>query len=616
MLDSHIGNIGEYWELDVSAAVTTNSLYSFALTSNDALPRTPFESKEDINAPYLQVTYTVPPPHRPPPATNPLPTNQDFSGGAGQTPYTLSTFGAGPGPAVSGGALVMVSELNQQTVMAAMTGGTNQQNVIAFDQTTTGIVRHIEAQWDFSITTGTDGLGFALLNMADYGTSGPGPHIDYWDKPNLTGSFGVGIDTFYYHVNRSSRWPSHEVSLHWNGWFRENALSPVDFVDGTTHTAHATIDYTTSGANISVDIDGAPVYANTFMAGMTPADCRAAFGAQTSGSSGTITLDNVHVTYQTPMTFPDAPATVHTFNKEWVYWRSQEDRNRQPQRTFVFPDIAPLYERVILRLMLDEPPGGIDHWDRKAAIYVWDASGAKIEICRYITSYRVAWKYWVDVTDYQSLLRGARQVGLYIDTWVPGGTGEDGAGYLVTVDFDFYAGVPGYAAYRIDNLWVGDPEYGNPSNPIQAFFAPKDIMIDPGALKVKLRFMVTGHGWDNTDNAAEFYRSGRTALANGMPYYNILWRDTNFLTPVQPQPGTWMTPRAGWGPGLITQPWEIDITGDVAAGTSATIEYRPDPFTRTDFNGDPATHWVESQILYYTRTAPGEKGSFVDWTRY
>jgi len=143
-------------------------------------------------------------------------TIQDFQGGAGQTSYTLTQYGAAPSASIVSDSLRMLST-------------SSQNNVIAFNQTDTGLYRRVVAEWDFSIVSGADGFGFALLNDTTYGTTGAGPVIG--EEPSLTGSFAAGFDI--YCPDDYQKLGSHEISLHFDGVERANKWSSfIPFLTG------------------------------------------------------------------------------------------------------------------------------------------------------------------------------------------------------------------------------------------------------------------------------------------------------------------------------------------------------------------------------------------------
>jgi len=161
-------------------------------------------------------------------------------------------------------------------------------------------------------------------------------------------------------------------------------------------------------------------------------------------------------------------------------------------------------------------------------------------------------------------------------------------------------GDPELEPYKLENLWRGQPQYGNPNAPISDFFTTKTIDVPAEARKVKVKSVVTGHGWENnTENGAEFCRRGRTlSVEGGQSWYNLLWVQC-YLNPCRPQSGTWYYPRAGWSPGDRVLPWDVDITASVTPGASANINYVADDYYNANYAAGTANQLVESQVVYY-----------------
>jgi hypothetical protein len=506
-------------------------------------------------------------------------TVQDFQGGTGRTAYTLNQYENAPGAAVVNSTLLMVNT-------------NSQRNVIAFHQSDPGLYSRIVAEWDMSIVAGADGLGFALLDTGIYGSAGAGPN--FGEEPSLAAAFAVGFDI--YCPDDYQNKGSHEISLHWDGVERANEWSPFDYRSGSFNRIRVIVDFVAGGAEVTVSVSGTVVYDKYFLAGMTPYSCRAAFGARTGGYKTTLYIDNVNIVFENTAQPPESPLSMRTYNRELM-----NGAHRDVSRVFNFPADNTVYERVVLKLTVEQPSGGWDGWDRMMGIYIWDqAQQNRFEIARFMTPYSKAGTWWIDVTDYQTLLRGSRKMDIWVDSWV--GWGEEQIGYLFTTDFYYHKGSPKYRVIGIQNLWKGTPTYGNLNDPTMSnFFADKQISIPPGAAETKLRFMVTGHGQSpNSENAAEFISRSRTVTVNGSTFSDVLWRDNCYLNPCRPQGGTWIYSRAGWAPGDRVWPWEIDISANVTAGQTAVIDYTAQEYYNyTPDTGNTARHWVESQIIYY-----------------
>jgi CotH kinase protein/Lamin Tail Domain/Chitobiase/beta-hexosaminidase C-terminal domain/Legume lectin domain len=181
--------------------------------------------------------------------------------------------------------------------------------VIAFNQTAAGAFNSVVATFDFRITppaggTPADGLGFALLSTAAYGTSGAGPF--FGEEPGLTSSIGVGFDV--YNNGPTPQEPNNNhVSLHWNSAQIGNAATPsFSLSSGKFHRAQVLVQFSGGNAYVTVrltpDINGTPgptetVFQNAMLPSAAAYASRVVFGARTGGAWAAHDLDNVNVQY-------------------------------------------------------------------------------------------------------------------------------------------------------------------------------------------------------------------------------------------------------------------------------------------------------------------------------
>ncbi len=71
----------------------------------------------------------------------------------------------------------------------------------------------------------------------------------------------------------------------------------------------------------------------------------------------------------------------------------------------------------------------------------------------------------------------------------------------------------------------------------------------------------------------------RTLTINGTSSKNTLWKADNYLNPCRPQGGTWKYDRAGWAPGDVVKPWEVEaVIGVGEADRKLHIEYAVEPY--------------------------------------
>jgi hypothetical protein len=426
-----------------------------------------------------------------------------------------------------------------------------------------------------------------------------------WEAPSLSACFGVGVDVhspptrdpFSADGNVYDR-PQRELSLHWDGLELVKVCSPVEFRDSDWHDLGVAVAFTVGGADVSVSVDDSSVLDGFFVPDMRPFRPRVLLGARTGGLSTDLWVDDVQVAFDGPGPRDDTPpVAVPVFVDEPVH-----GGRREPGRTVALPNETGAFGRCLLDLVLDPAPGGCDPWDKSAAVYVWTPDGERFELVRFITPYGRPYVWTVDVTDFLPLLSGVRRFGLFVDTWMP--ETDDPAqqkGWQIGVTLRYIPGPDqqGLRAFAVRNLWQGEPDYGNPERPIDEFFRPLTVQVPEDARGASLRLMVTGHGQHpNTDNAAEFLPSDRTLTVGDRVWRDRLWKQDCYLNPCRPQGGTWKYDRAGWAPGAVVTPWEIDVTDQLRPGGVLAVDYEAMPYTNHNRDQGRAFYWVESQIVF------------------
>ncbi|XAM01355.1 peptide-N-glycosidase F-related protein [Phycisphaeraceae bacterium D3-23] len=492
---------------------------------------------------------------------------------------------------------------------------THQTNTAVFGLWERGGYETVDVR--FLLRAGVGGLGgaVALLPTQGFGESGPIdalPEGFSWDEPNLPGALAVAFDT---HNPPSGNWfnamgniydrPQREVSLHFDGVEIANVLSDVDFAVGIEgeededegfHAVHLRVEHATGGGYVTVLIDEQAVIGRRFVAGLMPYEHRLGFGASSSDFAAPFDIRAIAYEVGSPARERAEPTRAMLIDKAVVH-----AGNREPMSQAALPEIDPAQTgRIIATLTLDPGPGGCDPWDKKGAVYIFDAAGERFELLRFITPYGRPYEWKIDVTDYATLLSGDIAAGLFVDTWMSGETPETTPGWTISVALDFYPGTPEREVVAIENLWTGEPEYGNPAAPMQAFFEDKTLTLPEGATGGFVRLMVTGHGMHPaTYNAGEFMPADRTLVVNRTERHgDLLWREDCYLNPCRPQGGTWKFDRAGWAPGAMVLPWEIGLGEAFAEGREATLGYVPMAYENLARDQAQATHWVESQVFY------------------
>ena len=184
---------------------------------------------------------------------------------------------------------------------------TSNQNFIAFDRTQAGSVNTIVADFDFRMYAGSraDGIGFALLNTANYGNSGTASWVT-GEEPNATGSLGIGFDIW----DNGEVGSNNHLSVHFNGALLLNI--PVDpflemqlweSIEIPFNHAHIAADLVAGTVSVALTpYGGSPIQFinNLFVPGLSPYEARVAFGARTGGATANHDIDNINVAFGAP----------------------------------------------------------------------------------------------------------------------------------------------------------------------------------------------------------------------------------------------------------------------------------------------------------------------------
>jgi len=310
----------------------------------------------------------------------------------------------------------------------------------------------------------------------------------------------------------------------------------------------------------------------------------------------------------------DGPIFVSTYSNEFINWATAH------QDTFTFPG-QQLYAQVLCHMRISCPgaPADCDPWDRFGNLQIrqWLAEEdfEDYEIARFITPYDITYasgpgscRWTIDVTDYQFMLHDEVTLRLYIESWM----GNDN-GWLVTVQFEMVPGEPEREPFAINRLWQnGNLIYGDPTNPAADHLQRVTLTAPEQATWAKIRTFSTGHGFWNTDNAAEFSNKWQRVSVDENQIQHNLWRPDCESNPCSPQLGTWQYDRAGWCPGDKADAWEVDVSDFIAAGEASVYSFELQPYENhcrpnnsecvgasgCDCAGH-AYYKLESQVVFY-----------------
>ena len=530
----------------------------------------------------------------------------------------------------------------------------NQSNAVIFPDIINDKAEIEHYFFSLYITPGAEGAGIALVNVESAKNANitltigdteetneiaKFVHSLSWESPNLSGSFGLGIDV---HNPQTShifdKWGNfygreeREISLHWDGKEIFKMMSPVEFradpMDGGTKNFDLTIQYVTAGALITLAIEDTIIIDKYFIPEMTQYVKQPVFGATTGELTTTVILDSFAF-----LTEGYAPEFSHIESFILIEDEVFHSQQQTIEIDVFFPEITEQADKVIMTLYLTGPEGGVSDWDVGASIYLIDrtddlrsshrtddlrsshstdgvspsiwrseiADTIKTEILRYITPYRRPYTWKVDVSHFIPVFTGEKQLRAHISTWEPvTDDPSEQKGWKITAKLDFYKGYVDKKSFKVVNLWSGNFEYGDPENPMKDMLDDFYVPIPEEAISATLRIVTTGHGMNpNYENAAEFRPSDRWIHINDDTYHNLLWKTDNYLNPCRPQDGTWKFDRAGWAPGDIVHAWEIDLDKYINDKV-LQISYEPDDYVNYN-RGDTwePFHILEAQVIFY-----------------
>lgn len=260
-----------------------------------------------------------------------------------------------------------------------------------------------------------------------------------------------------------------------------------------------------------------------------------------------------------------------------------------------FPADTTHYRKVMAYLTFECAPGlSCGEWDYLNHIYIGKKGGINgdslgYELGRFITPYGFYWNsndnwkhgWWLDITDWSYLLHDSVQI-VYKHT---GYESNADRGWKINLKYYVIEGNPVRNFKKMDTLWQGVFQYGNPANNIESKLDARNIVLDAATATAKLWIMQTGHGNDKPGGCGEFCAKNRyVKWDNTTINTRNIWKECGFNS-LFPQAGTWILDRANWCPGQTVQPDWIEIPG-LSGGTAHTIDIDMQPYTGTQDFGN------------------------------
>jgi hypothetical protein len=253
--------------------------------------------------------------------------------------------------------------------------------------------------------------------------------------------------------------------------------------------------------------------------------------------------------------------------------------------TITLPSDLSRYDEIRLRIDINCPSTGCDPWDQPANIKINTSQGI-FELGRYITPFGIACGPWyIDVTDFKSVLTGEVTFESYIQVWGP-------SGWNLDLDLEFVIDDEDREYTRLSPIHSTDYQvYGDPN--ISYDLEDVDLSVAQNTETSHVRMQVSGHGQGNTDNAAEFLqRMHQVRINNSVIASHNLWKTDCPANSCSNQFGTWLFSRAGWCPGQEVIPAIFNTTQEVSPGEEFSFDYQLQNYTNlrnTGYNGGSHT---------------------------
>ena len=218
------------------------------------------------------------------------------------------------------------------------------------------------------------------------------------------------------------------------------------------------------------------------------------------------------------------------------------------------------------------------------------------ELARVITPYGSGlannWEFThvFDVTDFIQILRDSVEIRCHYSGW--------SSGFSATLDFEFIEGTPPRDVVTFENIYSGNYNYSS-SNDFEANkLTPQTKFIEVNSSQAMVKMTTTGHGFDNSQVAAEFKPINYYVNIDGsLTHTQYNWDADCGENPIYPQGGTWIYDRANWCPGKRAQAFDHEITPHITSGDSVEINV---DFQSYSWSGTQTpSYTIECQLFQY-----------------
>ncbi|MBX2797526.1 MAG: hypothetical protein KTR31_07660 [Myxococcales bacterium] len=229
--------------------------------------------------------------------------------------------------------------------------------------------------------------------------------------------------------------------------------------------------------------------------------------------------------------------------------------------------------------------GNCDAWDAVQTVFLCEVddpeSCGDLELARYITTYHREGRWLADASLMLPMLREGGLQRFHLR----------GArfGHEVTLRLLLANTGKPSVPYAITPMWEG----GSFTADYDSLHPPIELDVPADAVSAHLVVVLSGHGFGNGPNCAEFCDHQHTFTVGGSSFvaeHPNMGDQQGCLNQIEQgtvpnQSGTWWFERSSWCPGKQVDPWVFDITDQVTAGQTSTVSYATNWGATTFYGG-------------------------------
>jgi hypothetical protein len=198
--------------------------------------------------------------------------------------------------------------------------------------------------------------------------------------------------------------------------------------------------------------------------------------------------------------------------------------------------------------------------------------------------------YRYDITDFAHMLRDTTTIRAFYAGW--------SAGFSITLDFYFIEGTPPREVLEVKNIVHGSHNYDDAETYNEVRTPAVSHTTPSGTVQSKLRYLPSGHGFDNNVFCAEFCpRQYFLSIDGNQVGSGLIWKDDCGQNPLYPQGGTWVYDRANWCPGESVPLHEFELGDMLSPGAEHSFNLELEDY---NWSGDQTPSYITSyQVVYY-----------------